>query len=187
MDKLISLDKQLLIYLNGLGCETFDPFWTIITNHFYWSPIILFVLYLIQRKVGWKNLGVIILFVALLITFVDQTTNIVKAYFQRARPCSDPEIKNVIRIVMERSSYGFFSGHASGSMANATFIFLILRKFYKHAYLCYIFPILFAYSRIYLGLHFPADILVGYAYGALVGYGFYKLYSYIEKRKITPL
>ncbi|MFV0483448.1 MAG: phosphatase PAP2 family protein [Bacteroidales bacterium] len=182
MDRLIALDKHLLIFLNGLGSERFDVFWKIITDQFCWIPIFVLALYFIYRKLGWRNLCIIALFVALLITFVDQTTNLVKAYFQRPRPCSDPEIKDMIRIVMERSSYGFFSGHASGSMANATFVFLILRRFYRHAYLCFIFPLLFAYSRIYLGVHFPADILVGYAYGALSGYAFYRLYCYLGKK-----
>ena len=75
MEHILSLDKELFVYLNGLGSEAFDPFWEIITKQFYWTPIFLLIFYAMQRKVGWKNLGIIVLFLAVLITFTDQITN----------------------------------------------------------------------------------------------------------------
>jgi undecaprenyl-diphosphatase len=67
-------------------------------------------------------------------------------------------------------------------MASTMFIFLIIRKFYKHTYLLFCFPLVFAYSRIYLGLHFPGDILTGYLFGATFGFVFYKLYLFLGKK-----
>lgn len=129
-----------------------------------------------------KNVFVIILFLAVLITFTDQFTNLIKNYFQRLRPCNDEEISGIIRIVKESETFSFFSGHASNSMATTTFVFLIIRKFYKHTYLLFLFPLIFAYSRIYLGLHFPGDILAGYLFGGISGFGFYKIYNHFSKK-----
>ena len=182
MEQIIDLDKQLFVFLNGLGSAQFDPFWELITKQFNWAPLILTVLYLIQKKIGWKNLGVVVLFLALLITFTDQTTNFFKNHFQRLRPCNDPEIMDVIRIVIHRNSFSFFSGHAANSMAATMFVVLVLRRYYKYVGLLFLFPLIFAYSRIYLGLHFPGDILTGYFFGMLFGFCFYKLYQLVVKK-----
>jgi undecaprenyl-diphosphatase len=91
-------------------------------------------------------------------------------------------LKNIIRIVKPSDSYSFFSGHATNSMATTVFVFLIIRRYYKYALLLFLFPLIFAFSRIYLGLHFPTDILTGYAFGATFGFVFYKIYQkYILK------
>ncbi|CAM3673689.1 phosphatase PAP2 family protein [Flavobacterium gelidilacus] len=177
MEELLKLDKELFVFLNGLGSAPYDDFWSIITKQIYWSPLFVGIFYLIQKKVGWKNFGIIIVFLALFITFTDQITNLFKSGFERLRPCNDPEIKDIIRVVIHRNSFSFFSGHASNSMGATLFIFLIIRKYYKHTYLLFLFPLIFAYSRIYLGLHFPLDILTGYAFGIINAIIFYKLYT----------
>ena len=182
MEHLINLDKELFLFLNGLGSEPFDGFWEIITKQIYWSPLFIGVFYLIQKKVGWKGLGIIILFLAALITFTDQITNLFKYSFERLRPCNNPEFDGIMREVITRKSFSFFSGHASNSFATTTFVVLIIRNYYKHTYLLYLFPLIFAYSRIYLGLHYPGDILTGYFFGGLFGFSFYKLYNYVVKR-----
>lgn len=175
-EKILELDKELLIFLNGLGSPAFDGIWLIITKQVYWAPLFLIVFYLLQKKLGWKNFGYYILFTALLILVCDQTANLFKNSFERLRPCNDEQIKGIIRIVKSSSSFSFFSGHATNSMATTVFTFMILKKFYKHAYLLFLFPLIFAYSRIYLGLHFPSDILTGYAFGAIFGFICYKFY-----------
>jgi undecaprenyl-diphosphatase len=182
LEELLKLDKELFVFLNGLGSEPFDDFWMIITKQVYWTPLFIGIFYLIQKKIGWKNFGIIVIFLALLITFTDQMTNVFKNSIQRLRPCNDPEIKDFIRIVIHRNSFSFFSGHASSSMASTMFIFLIIRKYYKHTYLLFLFPLIFAYSRIYLGLHFPLDIISGYVFGIINGIVFYKLYSMFVKK-----
>lgn len=186
MEQLLQLDQDLLVFLNGLGSEPFDGFWKIITKQIYWAPFFIAIFYLLQRKVGWKNFGIIILFLAVLITFTDQMTNLFKYSFQRLRPCNVPELDGIIREVITRKSFSFFSGHASNSMASTVFIFLLIRKYYRNTFLLFAFPLIFAYSRIYLGLHFPGDILTGYLFGATFGFVFYKLLEYFNaKYKIT--
>ncbi|MCA6423020.1 MAG: phosphatase PAP2 family protein [Flavobacterium sp.] len=176
LEKIIHLDKELLVFLNGLGSERFDGLWLIITKQLYWTPIFLLFFYLLQKKLGWKNFGYYVLFTAVLILLCDQTANLFKNGFQRLRPCNDEEIKGIIRIVKSSSSFSFFSGHATNSMATAVFTYMILKKYYKHVYLLFLFPLIFAYSRIYLGLHFPIDIVTGYVFGATFGFICYKLY-----------
>jgi undecaprenyl-diphosphatase len=192
MEDIISYDKQLLVYLNNLGSDSFDWFWLLITNQFYLAPIFLFIFYLLWKKIGWKNLWIVLLFIALIIMVCDQTTNLFKYTFQRLRPVNDLEIKESLRILISRKSFSFFSGHASNSMATTLFMFLIFRKYYKYAFLLFLFPLVFAYSRIYLGLHFPSDILTGYFAGAIVGSFFYFIYKkadseVLEQKKSTIL
>lgn len=182
MEQLIDFDKEIFLFLNGLGSEPFDGFWKIITKQLYWSPLFIAVFYLIQKRVGWKNFGIIILFLAVLITFTDQITNLFKYSFERLRPCNNPDFDGIMRKVITRKSFSFFSGHAANSMASTTFVFLIIRKYYKYTYLLFLFPLIFAYSRIYLGLHYPADILSGYFFGATFGFVFYKLYLFFGKK-----
>lgn len=182
MEEILKLDKELFSFLYGLGSEQYDGFWLIITKQIYWAPLIIAILYLIQKKMGWKSLGIIVVFLALLITFTDQMTNVVKHSFQRLRPSNEAELAPIMRNLIKRNSYSFFSGHASSSMASTVFIVSILRKYYKHTYLLFLFPLIFAYSRIYLGLHYPLDILVGYIFGIITGTIFYKLYiMFIDK------
>lgn len=177
LEKIIALDKQLFVFLNGLGSPAFDGLWLIITKQAYWTPFFLLVFYLLIKKIGWKNFFIAVVFIALLILLCDQSANLFKNYFQRLRPCNDPQIKDIIRVVKSSNSFSFYSGHATNSMATTVFIFLIIRKYYKYAILLFLFPLIFAFSRIYLGLHFPIDILTGYAFGALYGTLFYKVYQ----------
>lgn len=186
LEKILHLDRELLIFLNGLGSEKFDGLWLMITKQVYWTPLFLLIFYLLQKKLGWKNFGFYILFTAVLLLVSDQTTNLFKNYFQRLRPCNVEELKGIIRIVKTSSSFSFFSGHASSSMATAVYAFMIMRNYYKHSYLLFLFPLIFAYSRIYLGLHFPIDILTGYAFGATFGFICYKLFQKFINRNSKP-
>ncbi len=185
LEKIIQLDKKLFIFLNGLGSTAFDDLWLIITKQIYWAPFFLVIFFLMYKKIGSRNFMYYIIFTAILILLCDQTANLFKNYFHRLRPCNDEEIKSVIRIVKSSDAYSFFSGHAANSMGTTIFAFLILKKHYLHAYLLFLFPIIFAYSRIYLGLHFPLDILTGYAFGATFGFICYKLYQkYVLRTKV---
>lgn len=176
-EKIINLDKAVFVFLNSLGSNTFDGFCLFITKQINWAPLFIVVFYYLQKKIGWKNFLFYILFISVLILICDQTANLFKETFLRLRPCSDPEIKDIIRIVKSSDTKSFFSGHATSSMGTALFTFLIMRKYYKHIYLLFLFPLIFAYSRIYLGLHFPLDIVTGYAFGATFGVVFYKIFK----------
>jgi len=175
LDNIIQLDKELLIYLNSLGSETFDSFWMLVTNQFNWIPLFLFMFFLIFRAYGWKKGLVLVLVAAFLVTFSDQFVNLIKDYFARLRPNNDPSLNNIIRILKTPQSYSFVSGHSTTSFATTVFIVASLKKQYKYPVLFLIWPILFAYSRVYLGVHYPMDIFMGMLLGILEGYLFYKI------------
>ncbi len=177
LEKIIALDKKLLVYLNGLGSPEFDTLWLMITKQVYWTPFFLFLAYLVYKKMGLKNLLIIVLFIALILLCCNTAVECCKSYFQRLRPCNDPEIKNGIRIVHYTDTYSFFSGHAANSLATMLFLYLILKKYYKYILLILLYPLIFAYSRVYLGVHFPSDILTGYIFGIIFAIIFYAIYK----------
>jgi undecaprenyl-diphosphatase len=182
IEKIIALDKQVLVYLNSFGSTTFDALWLVITKQINWSPFFVLLGFLIYRKRGAKNLLIVVLFVSILLWIGNESVEFCKNYFQRLRPCNDPEIIGIIRIVHQSNTFSFFSGHAANSMASMTFLFFILRKNYNFAALIFLYPLIFAYSRIYLGVHFPIDILTGYTFGIILGSIFYKLYNYFQNK-----
>jgi undecaprenyl-diphosphatase len=184
LDKILTLDKELLIFLNGLGSSTFDLFWMVITKQSNWTPFFLILLYLIFKKVGVKQTLYLLVFIIVLITISDQFTNLVKETFQRLRPCSDPNINSLIRVVKPSETFSFFSGHASNSMAVSSFLYFILKDKFKYFGLLFLWPLIFAYSRIYLGLHYPTDIICGYIHGFILGFLFYKLFRFLQLKKV---
>ena len=123
--------------------------------------------------------------IALLVTFSDQFVNFIKNYFERLRPNRDPSINELIRIVKNSADFSFVSGHATSSVAVSLFMYLSLKGHYKNTLLFFIWPLLFAYSRIYVGVHYPLDIICGMTFGAISGFGFYKLQKYLVKRFIS--
>jgi len=177
VNDLIQKDKELVVFLNSFNSIFFDNFCLFVTKQIHWTPIFLLFFYLLYRKIGWKKLGIALLFISFILMVCDQTTNLFKFSFERLRPINDLDIKDNLRVLIRRSSYSFFSGHASNSMATTLFLFLIFRKHYKYGFLLFLFPLIFAYSRVHLALHFPSDILAGYFFGTIVGLFFYLLYK----------
>lgn len=187
LEKLLSFDQEVFIFLNSLGSENYDGFWLLVTKQFNWTPLFLLLLYFIYKKLGIKQTLFLLLFVAVLIAFTDQITNLVKHSFQRLRPCNNPEINSFIRIVQSRSSFSFFSGHASNSMAVTVFLYLVLKDKFNYFGFIFLWTLIFAYSRIYLGLHYPGDILTGYLFGATFGFWMFKFYQIVQKRNFSKL
>ena len=186
LEKILTLDTELLVYLNGLGSPAYDGLWLFITRQSNWIPLFILLLYVIYKKLGVKQTLYLLLFITVIVDITDQTTNLFKNGFQRLRPCNNPEINTVIRVVQVRNSFSFFSGHASNSMAVAAFLYFVLRDKIKFFGLIFVWPLIFAYSRIYLGLHYPGDILTGYLFGFTFAFLVSKVYkiahhSYLSK------
>lgn len=174
INDIIEKDRELFIYLNSLGTEQWDAFWLATTDKFTWIPLYIILLFLLFWYYGWKKALTIILITALLVTFSDQFVNLIKETTHRLRPNRDPSLQNIIRVIKNSGGYSFVSGHAATSFAVSSFMILSLRKFFKPIYFVLIWPFLFLYSRIYLGVHFPIDVICGMLLGLLIGYGFYK-------------
>ncbi len=175
-DGLVKYDQELLVYLNSLGSEIFDPFWILITTIEHWIPLFLLIVYLIFKKHPKNEALKIAITYTLLIISVLLFTELVKINVSRLRPSNDPEILGLIRIVTPASNFSFFSGHSASSFSLTVVSVLFFRKKTKWIWLLFIWPILFAYSRIYVGAHYPLDILVGGTVGSLMAFLFYSGY-----------
>ncbi|RZJ67209.1 MAG: phosphatase PAP2 family protein [Flavobacterium sp.] len=182
IESLVNFDRDVFIWLNSLGSEKYDGLWLIITKFTSWIPIFAIIFYLTFKRLGWKHALLIIGCIALLLLITDQTTNLIKNTIQRLRPGSNPELADLIRAVQKRKSFSFISGHASNSMAVAFFCYRVLKPYLKYMGFFFLWPLIFAYSRIYLGLHYPGDILCGYVWGILMGSLLVWLYGYLRNR-----
>lgn len=182
LQQLIEKDQQLLIYLNNLGTPFWDPIYMYITHQINWWPFFLVLMFLMLKKISLKQFGLLVLILAAFFVFTDQTTNLVKYSVDRLRPVNDPLIEPYLRVLRKAGSPSFFSGHASNSSGSILIIFLILKRYYKYAWLISFFPLLFAYTRIYLGLHYPLDILCGYVFGISSGFLFYYLFRFFNNK-----
>lgn len=183
LEQLLQLDRDLFLFLNSLGSERFDGFWLFITKQINWAPVFAIALYLLFKRLGWKHSLLIIGMITLILIITDQTTNhFFKYRFMRLRPGSDPSLDGLMRAVKTSSTFSFISGHASNSMAVAYFLFRVLKPYLRYMGFIFIWPFIFAYSRIYLGLHYPLDIICGYIWGIIVATVILKLYAYLRNR-----
>jgi len=175
-EEILKLDSKLFLFLNNLGTPKFDTFWislSMIEANILMYLFLIFLLFYTQ-KTRPKFLYIFYLFsvIALMITITDQGANIFKDSFQRLRPCYDESIKDSLRLVKENcgGKYGFFSAHASNSFSLAIFFGLLFKNRMRYIIIItMIYALLISYSRIYLGVHFPIDIIVGSSFGICLG------------------
>lgn len=170
IQELILKDAEIFIFLNNLGNSSFDTFWILVSEKWFWIPLYVIFAYLLYKNHSKKSFLYILLFVVLGITASDQIANIFKGGFQRLRPCHDPSLKGLIRVVKCGGQYGFYSAHASNAFFTAVFLMRLLGSKIKYfTPLVLVWAIVVAYSRIYLGMHFPGDIFFGAFMGILLG------------------
>ena len=176
MESLIDLDKSLFVFLNALGSELFDIFWMLVTDKKSSIPLYLFLIYYIHKKLSNTEFIKYLVLISILIVFTDQTSNLFKDYFERLRPCHDETINGHIRIVKASCGglYGFFSAHAANSFALASFFYFSLKRFSSNFKYLFLWASIVSYSRIYIGVHFPVDVIFGSFFGIFLGYLFSK-------------
>lgn len=182
LEKLLGWDRATLVYLNNLGSADYDLFWTTVTNFPTWIPLFILFIILIFVKYPKREAFFVLLTITLLIVFISFATDVTKNYFARLRPNNDPEVNTLIRILKTPGNYSFFSGHTASSFSITTAIVLFLRRQFKWAWFFYLWPLVFALSRIFVGVHYPIDIIVGAFVGILTAVWFYKGYTNL----ITP-
>ena len=170
-----------------MGSPKFDLFWIIITDKSVNISIYLLLITYFLKKTNLKPFFTLLIFTLLLVLITDQVTNLFKYGFQRLRPCYEPSLRGLVRLVKPNcgGSFGYFSGHASNSFALAVFFSLILKnRFTKIPLILVGLASAVGYSRIYIGVHYPLDVISGMIFGGLVGYVTYLTWLKISPRKI---
>ncbi len=181
LEEILKYDKEVFLLLNNLGSENWDGFWMFITNKFSSIPIYLLLIFLSYKQFGVKKTLVLVITAILMITATNGLADFFKYGIQRLRPCFDPDVNELARLVKDTcgGKFGYFSAHAGNTMAVATFFSILLKGKFRHiGIFLLVWAIFVAYSRIYIGVHFPLDVFSGMVIGLFFGWLFAKLFIF---------
>ena len=186
LERLIDLDHQITLAINGSSSLFLDGAASAATSTLTWLPLAMVLVYVIIRNNNLRNIIMTLLAAAVCIAIADQVASgICKPLFERFRPAQDPTLIHLVDVVngYRGGRYGFFSSHAANTFALAMFISLVIRNKALTTGL-FSWAILNCWTRLYLGVHFMGDILVGVLFGSLVGLTIYYLFRKISRVEI---
>ena len=172
------IDHTLFLFLNGRHNAFFDSIIFQATKSMLWIPLYLIFLYLVFRQYTWKTLLILVI-AAIMILVSDQLANLFKDTVQRLRPSQEPGLAVHLVNAYKGGQYGFYSSHATNTFSIAVFLIVLIGKKFKWFFiLALLWSSFMSYTRIYLGLHFPGDIMAGIVMGSLIGYLFGRIADY---------
>jgi len=185
MEELIQLDKQLLLWFNGSDSLFLDGLVKTLTTATTWIPLYLGLFYLVLKNNDNVQKVLLVLGCSGLCVFLAGSLNdlFVKPWVARWRPSRDPEIAMLVDVVngYRGGRYGFFSSHAANTFSLAIFFTLLVRSKVLSVAMI-LWSLLNCWTRLYLGVHFPGDILCGLLWGGVVGTGMWFLHQHIYKK-----
>lgn len=193
MEYLLELDKRLFLKINNVNEPWLDQIMMFMTSTIAWIPLYLLLFYLLS-KIYRKDIWMVSLAIILTILLADQiTSSFMKPFFARLRPSHEPSLEAMVNIVgnYRGGQYGFASSHAANTFGLATLIWLLLKKYRPWIGIMFIWAFFIGYTRIYLGVHYPGDILAGQLVGFLTGLGGYFLFlalkNYTDRRSASKI
>lgn len=183
---LKEIDKSIFLLINGCHNSVLDVVMHYISHKFFWIPLYLLILIVLAKKLQQRVLLVLV-FVAITITLTDQIClHFFKNVFQRFRPCHNLELAPIVHLVDGCGGmYGFISSHAANSFALAVFLIPLFKELGKKSLFFFIWAALIAYSRVYLGQHYPSDVVVGGLLGIVIGWLTSKAYFYVQAKNLN--
>ena len=189
IDFLHQLDQSTTLFINEFHIGFSDSIMQMFSNRWAWTPMYIFIVYMLFRRLGWKKAVIIILSTVLTVTLCDQIAGIVKNSVDRLRPCYDEKmLQHGLHILEAKGGhFGFFSGHSANAFGFAVCTIIGFRNDHKHTCNAYrtwvlVWAAMIGISRVFVGKHYLGDVLVGAAIGAAIGYCVGALTRYCIKR-----